>query len=79
MNTKKNTKNLTAGDFTGLAKNYGLYRPDYSQTILNALLALISPKTIADVGAGTGIWTRMITNTLLGVDNNNAFGGGGVL
>lgn len=61
-NTNTNSQNLTAGDFTGLAQNYGLYRPDYSQTILNALLALINPSTIADVGAGTGIWTRMIAN-----------------
>lgn len=62
-NSQSKNKNLTAGDFTGLAKNYGLYRPDYSQTVLNALLALTNPLTIADVGAGTGIWTRMIANS----------------
>jgi ubiquinone/menaquinone biosynthesis C-methylase UbiE len=60
------TINLTAGDFTGLASEYSKNRPDYSPSILKGLLALI-PKPISeidfvDVGAGTGIWTRMVVN-----------------
>lgn len=55
---------LKAGDFTGLAKDYSLNRPDYSQSVLNAILGLL-PKPhreidFVDVGAGTGIWTRMV-------------------
>lgn len=52
------------GDFSGLADDYSRYRPGYSDSVLTALLALVDkpPGTIdaADVGAGTGIWTRML-------------------
>lgn len=52
------------GDFTGLAKNYAQYRPGYAPSVLKALLALTAPDPAAviaaDVGAGTGIWTRML-------------------
>lgn len=60
----KMTQTLKAGDFTGLAKNYSQHRPDYCHSVLNALLGLLD-KPVAevdfvDVGAGTGIWTRMV-------------------
>lgn len=55
---------LKAGDFTGLAKDYSQNRPDYSPSVLKALLALLdkplSEIDFVDVGAGTGIWTRMV-------------------
>jgi SAM-dependent methyltransferase len=55
---------LRAGDFTGLASDYSLHRPDYSPSVLNGLLGLINKgiKDIdfVDIGAGTGIWTRMV-------------------
>jgi SAM-dependent methyltransferase len=55
---------LKHGDFTGLAANYALYRPAYAPSVLRALLALLAkpPAAIdaADIGAGTGIWTRMM-------------------
>jgi ubiquinone/menaquinone biosynthesis C-methylase UbiE len=55
---------LKPGDFTGLAKDYSRHRPDYCPSVLKALLGLLN-KPIAevdfvDVGAGTGIWTRMV-------------------
>ncbi len=55
---------LKAGDFTGLAKDYSQNRPDYCPSVLKALLGLLN-KPVAevefvDVGAGTGIWTRMV-------------------
>ena len=55
---------LKAGDFTGLAKDYSQHRPDYCPSVLKALLGLLE-KPVAevdfvDVGAGTGIWTRMV-------------------
>ena len=58
------TQKLISGDFTGLATNYSQHRPDYCPTVLKALLGMLS-KPIAqvdfvDVGAGTGIWTRMV-------------------
>jgi len=58
---------LRAGDFTGLAKDYSQHRPDYCPSVLNALLGMVQ-KPIAevdfvDVGAGTGIWTRMVHDT----------------
>ncbi len=58
---------LKAGDFTGLAADYSQHRPDYCPSVLNALLGLLSksvPKIdFVDVGAGTGIWTRMVCAT----------------
>ncbi|MGA8147260.1 MAG: class I SAM-dependent methyltransferase [Gallionellaceae bacterium] len=55
---------LKAGDFTGLASDYSRHRPDYSDTVLNALLGMLNKPVhdvdFVDVGAGTGIWTRMV-------------------
>ncbi|MBI5753335.1 MAG: class I SAM-dependent methyltransferase [Hydrogenophilales bacterium] len=52
------------GDFTGLAGNYAKYRPAYSASVLTAILSLVEKPVTAldfvDVGAGTGIWTRMV-------------------
>ena len=52
------------GDFTQLADSYSKYRPGYSDKVLDAIVGLLpqSPgKSIfADVGAGTGIWTRLV-------------------
>lgn len=57
-------ESLKHGDFTSLAANYALYRPGYSSFVLDAFLAL-QGKTpgelhVADVGAGTGIWSRAL-------------------
>ena len=53
-----------SGDFTGLAEDYSRHRPDYSPSVLSALLGLLDKPLgdvdFADVGAGTGIWTRMV-------------------
>jgi len=57
-------KLLCAGDFTGLANDYSQNRPNYCSSVLQALLGLFDKKTneidFVDVGAGTGIWTRMV-------------------
>ncbi len=57
---------MIAGDFTVLAEQYSKYRVGYNEDILSALLGLISSKpseiNAVDVGAGTGIWTRMIAS-----------------
>ena len=66
------------GDFTGLAKDYSKYRVGYSRTVLNVLLKSF-PKNISeidflDIGAGTGIWTRMVNdrkpNSTIAVEPN---------
>lgn len=55
---------LKPGEFTGLAEDYSRNRPDYCPSVLKALLGLleapVSQIDFADVGAGTGIWTRMV-------------------
>lgn len=55
---------MIAGDFTVLADHYSKYRVGYHEDILSSLLGLISSSSTdldaVDVGAGTGIWTRMI-------------------
>lgn len=54
------------GDFTQLADAYAKYRPGYSPMILDAFLGLIGKPinniTGADVGAGTGIWSRALAS-----------------
>lgn len=58
------THTLKAGDFTGLASDYSQHRPDYCPSVLGALLGLLEKPVdevdFADVGAGTGIWSRMV-------------------
>jgi SAM-dependent methyltransferase len=60
---------LTHGDFTGLASDYSKYRPGYSESVLTAVLALVDKPAgeidAVDVGAGTGIWTRMLAGRRL--------------
>lgn len=52
------------GDFTGLATDYAKFRPAYAPQVATAILGCLSrdPSRLdaADVGAGTGIWTRML-------------------
>ena len=54
------------GNFDTLAEDYAKYRPGYSADVLSAVLSLAqkNPTGIdfADVGAGTGIWTRMVAS-----------------
>ena len=75
----------SGGDFTGLAEDYAQSRPDYSPSVLGALIGLLGTPfgeaDVADVGAGTGIWTRMMAargpRSLVAVEPNDdmrAFG-----
>jgi ubiquinone/menaquinone biosynthesis C-methylase UbiE len=54
--------NLKHGDFSELADNYAKYRPGYSKSVLDSLISIVDKNDIdfADVGAGTGIWTRAV-------------------
>lgn len=60
------TASLAHGDFSRLASDYSKYRPSYCESVLSALLALLDkpPGEVdaVDVGAGTGIWTRMLAS-----------------
>jgi SAM-dependent methyltransferase len=49
--------------FTNRAANYAAYRPKYPAAIvefMRAELGLSRSSVVADVGAGTGIWTQML-------------------
>jgi SAM-dependent methyltransferase len=52
------------GKFDSLAADYAQYRPGYAPSIVTAVLSLVGRPAhevdAADVGAGTGIWTRML-------------------
>ena len=73
------TKKIKHGDFTGLASSYSKHRPDYSSSVLNCLICLqekkLSEIKLADVGAGTGVWTRMVykkgIKNIIAVEPNN--------
>jgi SAM-dependent methyltransferase len=61
------TLQLAHGDFTDLAGNYSLYREGYAPAVPAALLGLLGRPAdqldAVDVGAGTGLWTRMLAKT----------------
>jgi ubiquinone/menaquinone biosynthesis C-methylase UbiE len=52
------------GDFTGLAGDYARFRPGYAPQVTTAILNYVGRSTAdidaADIGAGTGIWSRML-------------------
>ena len=75
-----------AGDFTGLAIDYSQHRPDYCPSVLSALLGLLDKPVqeidFVDVGAGTGIWTRMVcnrsVNSIVAVEPNDDMRANGI-
>jgi ubiquinone/menaquinone biosynthesis C-methylase UbiE len=60
---------MTHGDFTGLARDYARFRPGYAPQVAAAILDYVgcdaSGLDAADVGAGTGIWTRALAGHCL--------------
>jgi ubiquinone/menaquinone biosynthesis C-methylase UbiE len=52
------------GDFTGLAGDYARFRPGYAPQVATAILRFLgrdlATVDAADVGAGTGIWSRTL-------------------
>lgn len=73
-------KEYIHGDFTHLAEKYSAYRPGYSPTVLKAILGItnkaVTNINFVDVGAGTGIWTRMVAQygckTVTAIEPNSA-------
>lgn len=55
---------IVSGDFSRLAEDYAKYRPGYSSAIAKAIIGLVDHSgphiSAADIGAGTGIWTRIL-------------------
>lgn len=69
------------GDFTDLAENYALYRPGYSPFVLDAFSSLASGNACADIGAGTGIWSRQLSSKNLkvtAIEPNDAMRNAGI-
>lgn len=81
------TQTLKAGDFSGLAKDYSQHRPDYCPSVLQSLLGLIDKERaeidFVDVGAGTGIWSRMVcevgVKTVVAVEPNEDMRSNGIV
>jgi ubiquinone/menaquinone biosynthesis C-methylase UbiE len=52
------------GDFTALASDYAKFRPGYAPQVAAAIVTYVGRDAAridaADIGAGTGIWTRML-------------------
>src|SRR5713101_3536844 len=63
--------------FTGRAAAYSKYRPGYPAEILNILNSEIGfgqDKTVADIGSGTGLLSKLFLqngNTVFGVEPND--------
>ena len=55
---------MKKGDFTTLAESYGKYRPGYNKDVIKEIIQTtkLEPSAIhaADVGAGTGIFSRQL-------------------
>jgi ubiquinone/menaquinone biosynthesis C-methylase UbiE len=55
---------LKHGDFTELARDYAEFRPGYAPQVATAILGFVGCAAAnvdaADIGAGTGIWTRIL-------------------
>lgn len=74
------------GDFTGLAGNYAKFRPGYAPQVAVAILGCLARDLAAidaaDVGAGTGIWTRMLAasglRSVIAVEPNDDMRGQGI-
>jgi ubiquinone/menaquinone biosynthesis C-methylase UbiE len=64
--------------FTDRVANYAAYRPKYPAAVVDfmrAELGLSAASVVADVGAGTGIWTEMLLragSTVFAVEPNDA-------
>jgi len=67
------------GDFTGLAGDYAKFRAGYAPQVATAILAYLGRDAAAidavDIGAGTGIWTRILAErglrSLIAVEPND--------
>jgi SAM-dependent methyltransferase len=74
------------GDFTGLAGDYARFRPGYAPQVATAILNYAGRDAAsidaADIGAGTGIWTRMLVdrglNSVVAVEPNDDMRGQGI-
>jgi SAM-dependent methyltransferase len=74
------------GDFTGLAGDYAKFRPGYAPQVATALLGYLGRDAAVvdavDIGAGTGIWTRILAGrglrSVTAVEPNDDMRGQGV-
>ncbi len=74
------------GDFTGLAADYARFRPGYAPEVATAILSYVGRDRAdidaADIGAGTGIWTRMLAarglRSVVAVEPNDDMRGQGI-
>jgi SAM-dependent methyltransferase len=74
------------GDFTGLAGDYAKFRPGYAPQVATAILGYLGKEPAkvdaADVGAGTGIWSRILAkrglHSVVAVEPNDDMRGQGV-
>lgn len=70
---------IKKGDFSSLAKDYGKYRPSYNRMIVDFLVGAANRPHFeieaADVGAGTGIFTKLLSEknfkTLYAIEPND--------
>jgi len=77
---------LKHGDFTELAGDYAKFRPSYAAHVADAIVRYVgrdpAGMDAADVGAGTGIWTRMLAarglRSLVAVEPNDEMRAQGV-
>jgi len=78
--------NLKHGDYTRLAGDYARFRPGYAPQVATAVLGYVGRAAAsidaADIGAGTGIWTRILAarglRSVAGVEPNDAMRGQGI-
>lgn len=60
--------------FSGKADDYDRYRPSYPTELVDWLIAKTSAKTVADIGAGTGKFTKLLipkAEKVIAVESND--------
>ena len=78
--------NLKRGDYTRLAGDYARFRPGYAPQVATAILGYVGRAAAsidaADIGAGTGIWTRILATrglrSVVAVEPNDNMRGQGI-
>lgn len=74
------------GDFTGLAGDYARFRAGYAPQVAKAILGYLGRNAgdvdAVDIGAGTGIWTRILAaqglRSMIAIEPNDDMRGQGI-
>ena len=62
---------MNENKFTGKAELYSKYRPSYPEKLIDWLYDMTNAEAVADIGAGTGIFTSALLKKPWSVTHHN--------